>query len=217
LIWYIFGGLIGIIFFKKKYNLTFWQAVWNGIVFALGLYFVWGTIAAFIGLILGLEEYMDISILGLFIYAMLAFGCFLKIAHLKNQNNTKPSENKKTSTKTDKYHKTNMNKYPKRGKIIETSIAGVTFEGRQEILKSIHIGQPINLVREPQNIYDFDAIKITLEDGSSIGYINKNLARKIAPIIDDMNIYLVQGEISSICKVKNDPSIIGAKIRFQIP
>ncbi|MGI6741464.1 MAG: HIRAN domain-containing protein [Brevefilum sp.] len=35
------------------------------------------------------------------------------------------------------------------------------------------------MIREPQNEFDPNAIKIILFDGSKIGYINKKLARKL--------------------------------------
>lgn len=85
MIWYFLGGLIGLIFFKKKYNLSFWKAVWYGIVFALGLYFSYGTIVAVLSLGLGLEEYTETTLLGLVIYALLAFGSFKILKRLKNQ------------------------------------------------------------------------------------------------------------------------------------
>jgi len=213
LIWYILGGLIGLIFFKKRYNLTFWQAVWNGIILAFGLYFSFSGIVALIIIILGLQEYSDLPIWALFLYILLAIGCFAKIKNLKDYRKPNDSVIYNKPIKSKRPSSSGHNP----GEIIETNIAGVSFEGRQELLKSLHIGQLVRLVREPQNQHDPNAIKITIEDGLSIGYINRNLARKISPILDNMNVKEIKGEISSIYQVKNKPSIIGARIKFQIP
>jgi len=211
MIWYALGGLIGLIFFKKKYNLSFWQALSNGVIFAFGLYFAYSAIISFIALILGLEEYMDISLLATILYSLAAFGSFTIIKQLKNKGTTKVS--------SGNWKSTNGNRYDHGpGDYIETSVAGVTFEGRQDLIKDRHVGQSIKLVREPENIHDENAIKVVVEDNISIGYINRDLAKKIAPLMDKYNdITMIEGKISSIYQMKNNSSIIGVKIRFQLP
>ena len=73
-------------------------------------------------------------------------------------------------------------------------VAGVTFEGRQEILKMLaemcEYAYDISLVREPNNTYDRNAIKVlTNPRGLSyqmfmIGYIPKEYAKYIAELMD---------------------------------
>jgi|GEM_PF-5464351 len=211
MIWYALGGLIGLIFFKNKYKLSFWQALSYGVVFAFGLYFAYSAIISFIALILGLEEYMDISLLATFLYSLAVFGSFSIIKQLKNKGTTKGSSGKWKSTDGNRH-----NHGP--GNYIETSVVGVTFEGRQDLIKKLHVGQSIKLVREPENIHDENAIEVIVQDNNSIGYINRDLAKKIAPIMDkNHDITMIEGKISSIYQVKNNSSIIGVKIRFQLP
>jgi len=211
MIWYALGGLIGLIFFKKKYNLSFWQALSNGVVFAFGLYFGYGAIISFIALILGLEDYLDVSLLATILYSLAAFGSFTIIKQLKNKGTTKVSSGNLKPTNGNRY-----NHGP--GDSIETSVAGVTFEGRQDLIKNLYVGYIVKLVREPENIHDDNAIKVVVEDNISIGYINRVLAKKIAPMMDkNIDITMIEGNISSIYQVKNDSSIIGVKIVFQLP
>ena len=64
-----------------------------------------------------------------------------------------------------------------------TKIAGVTFEGRQEIIKKLSdegklsSGQKLELKREPDNLYDKNAIALLHPDTmQKLGYIGKDLA-----------------------------------------
>ncbi len=64
-----------------------------------------------------------------------------------------------------------------------TKVAGVTFEGRQDLVAGLRAGEGLSLVREPHNPYDANAIAVrygTLD----IGYLNRDLARKLAPLFD---------------------------------
>ena len=60
-------------------------------------------------------------------------------------------------------------------------LAGVTFEGRQDILKEFDgEGLDVKLVPEPENDYDPNAIAVQLMDGRKVGYIGKAAAGFIA-------------------------------------
>lgn len=209
MLWYVIFGFVGLVFFKKKYNLTFWQAVWNGIVFGFVLYFGWGTIIALLSLMVGLEA---IPVWTLFLYALLTFGGIRILWKLKKEK-LENSEYSSGEYNKQKGYQENRSYVP--GEIIETSVAGVTFDGRQELIKKLNIGEPIRLIRETNNPYDFNAIKVVTEKGAHIGYINRELAEKIAPIMDKLfNQKEIIGEIHSIYRVENDDSIIGASIKF---
>lgn len=65
-----------------------------------------------------------------------------------------------------------------------TKVVGVTFENRQDVLSSLEVGTELKLVRQPQNEYDVNAIAVTLYDGTQIGFLNKHLAKALAPVID---------------------------------
>lgn len=60
--------------------------------------------------------------------------------------------------------------------MIESKVAGVTFEGRQEVMKNVKIGQVVRLEPEPENQYDSNAVAVIVEsDGiGKIGYIPRD-------------------------------------------
>lgn len=64
-----------------------------------------------------------------------------------------------------------------------TKAVGVTFENRQAIVEHLVAGQPLDLVRERDNVHDENAIAV-LADGEQIGYLKRNIARHLAPNFD---------------------------------
>lgn len=100
---------------------------------------------------------------------------------------------------------------------IDTRIAGVKCtndKGKeiQAILPALHKGDKLIFVREPQNEYDKNAIKVIC-DYQHIGYIKSELAEKIAPLMDCGRI--PKGIITEIIVNKNDKSY-GCKIHINI-
>ena len=90
---------------------------------------------------------------------------------------------------------------------IDTRIAGVRCtndKGKeiQAILPTLHKNDKLIFVREPQNEYDKNAIKVIC-DYQHIGYIKSELAEKIAPLMDCGRI--PKGIITEITQ-KNDKS-----------
>ena len=76
-------------------------------------------------------------------------------------------------------------------KSIETKVVGVTFKERQGFLAYLNKQTDVMtyLRREPKNEYDANAVAIIAYVPSSkkhikIGYINKDLAKEIAPLLD---------------------------------
>ncbi|MCL4516917.1 MAG: single-stranded-DNA-specific exonuclease RecJ, partial [Firmicutes bacterium] len=65
-----------------------------------------------------------------------------------------------------------------------TKLAGVTFGGRQEEIRRISPAQPLFLIREPENIYDPNAVKVLEPGGATIGYLKADLARHLAAVMD---------------------------------
>lgn len=66
-----------------------------------------------------------------------------------------------------------------------TKVVGVTFEKRQAALSSLEAGVELCLQRTPENEYDSNAVAVTLLDGTQLGFLNKYLARKLAPVMDE--------------------------------
>ncbi len=64
-----------------------------------------------------------------------------------------------------------------------TKIAGVSFEGRQDVVAGLAPGDPLDLVREPENAHDASAIAVRY-GRLHLGYLNRKMAAKLAPNID---------------------------------
>jgi len=65
-----------------------------------------------------------------------------------------------------------------------TKAVGVTFEGRQSTLAILNRGERLSLAREPQNPHDPNAIALFTNEGQQVGYLKRELARHLAPLID---------------------------------
>lgn len=53
-----------------------------------------------------------------------------------------------------------------------TKVAGVTFEGRQDIIKNLEAGTALLFERDPENKFDKNAVKVIAE-GKHIGFLPK--------------------------------------------
>lgn len=65
-----------------------------------------------------------------------------------------------------------------------TKVVGVTFENRQDVLVNLEAGEELALVRQPDNEFDPCAIAVTLLDGTQLGYLNRALSARLAPVMD---------------------------------
>ena len=95
---------------------------------------------------------------------------------------------------------------------VDLKVVGVTFknedtgEKRADIIRELMNKKQdnikIELVREPENKYDMNAIKV-LADGKQIGYIGKEYASIIAPLLDEYEEFDVR--VKGIGEYKNRP------------
>uniref|UniRef100_A0A383VP87 HIRAN domain-containing protein n=1 Tax=Tetradesmus obliquus TaxID=3088 RepID=A0A383VP87_TETOB len=54
-------------------------------------------------------------------------------------------------------------------------LRGVTFEGRQDVIRQLLPGQPLLFQQEPSNPADPAAVHVTTLDGASVGYVAAHL------------------------------------------
>ncbi|MCL2882695.1 MAG: single-stranded-DNA-specific exonuclease RecJ, partial [Coriobacteriia bacterium] len=70
-----------------------------------------------------------------------------------------------------------------------TKLAGVSFEGRQEVIAQLQPADPLVLRREPDNTYDPHAIAVVATRlgaaGAQIGFLNRALSAELAPVLDE--------------------------------
>lgn len=92
-------------------------------------------------------------------------------------------------------------------RFIYTKVRGTTYSNRQMLLQRLQSYDPnkiiMYLLREPENIFDSNAIKIiaSIEDRGSavIGYLSRNLASKFSPILDSGEIIIAILENITFC------------------
>lgn len=95
---------------------------------------------------------------------------------------------------------------------VDLKVVGVTFtnegtgEKRSEIIRELMNKKPeeikIKLVREPENKFDMNAVKV-LADDRQIGYIGKEYASIIAPLLDEYEEF--DTKVKGIGEYKNRP------------
>lgn len=66
-----------------------------------------------------------------------------------------------------------------------TKAVGVTFNDRQSAIADLAEGMRLYLERQPENTHDANAVLITSDAGREIGYIRAEIAKRIAPAMDD--------------------------------
>lgn len=65
-----------------------------------------------------------------------------------------------------------------------TKLAGVTFEGRQEVIARLTPDMPLRIDRQPENKYDSNACALIDPFGDQVGFFNRRLAAALAPFLD---------------------------------
>ncbi|MFD1739565.1 HIRAN domain-containing protein [Bacillus salitolerans] len=65
------------------------------------------------------------------------------------------------------------------------TLAGISFEGRPETIRNLHLTDPIVLKRDPQNVHDRNAIGVYTSTGNSIGWIPREVAVFLSPEVDN--------------------------------
>jgi single-stranded-DNA-specific exonuclease len=69
-------------------------------------------------------------------------------------------------------------------RIIVTRVVGVTFENRQAVVALLSDGERVSLIREPDNAFDVNAVKVVRWDRQQIGFLDRELAKIMAPKMD---------------------------------
>jgi single-stranded-DNA-specific exonuclease len=103
-----------------------------------------------------------------------------------------------------------------RTQFIETQVAGVTFENRQAIAALLTKGEKVYLIREPDNSFDPNAIKVVRWDHQHFGYLNRELAKILAPRMDCYG-RPVPAFVTAITGGLYPGSSLGVWIKFYLP
>ena len=82
-----------------------------------------------------------------------------------------------------------------RFEIVSGRVAGLSYHvGHEEVVALLPTNTPLQLVREPTNAHDGNAVRLDVS-GRKIGYVPATMSRMIAALID--NGYDVRGHILS--------------------
>src|ERR1700758_3718467 len=63
-----------------------------------------------------------------------------------------------------------------------TKIVGVSFEGRQDVVAGLRVGYDVDLVRQPENPKDANAIAVRY-GALQVGFLRAGIAKHLAPLI----------------------------------
>jgi hypothetical protein len=102
------------------------------------------------------------------------------------------------------------------GRVVRTKVVGVSYEGRQEVVARLQLGDRVWLEREADNPFDANAIKVCRSNGEQFGYLNRYLAANIALWID---VYgkPVRGKVHLLTGSASDGYTLGVIVVFKLP
>ena len=64
-------------------------------------------------------------------------------------------------------------------------IVGINYDNRREAFEKLKVDEKVSLVREPDNKFDKNAIKVINNSNEMLGYVVRNKANEIAPRLDN--------------------------------
>ena len=106
-------------------------------------------------------------------------------------------------------------------RVLNTRVAGVTYEGRQDYLAQLSVNDACRLEPEPTNQYDPNAIAVKVSHNSEIwhvGYIPKEVAEQIAPHLDGENLMCRIAEITGGFMIDFDrQASYGLRLTIELP
>ena len=99
---------------------------------------------------------------------------------------------------------------------IEIRVVGVTFENRQAVVALLTEGERVSLIRDPDNRFDPNAIKVVRWDRQQIGFLDRELAKVMAPKMDRYGGTFI-ATVTRLTSGYYPGSSLGVLIRFYLP
>jgi len=99
---------------------------------------------------------------------------------------------------------------------IETRVVGVSFQDRQAVVALLTEREQVFLFREPDNPFDSNAVMVVRWDHQQIGYLNRELAKILAPRMDRFG-RSVKATVSRLTGGYYADSSLGVLIKFYLP
>lgn len=76
------------------------------------------------------------------------------------------------------------------------SLVGMQFRGTVDFVRSLPMGEPLTLIREPRNQYDRSAIQVWAR-ATFVGFVKATEARALARRMDDAKQAQIQGTLTT--------------------
>ena len=105
---------------------------------------------------------------------------------------------------------------PLSSKTFETNVAGMKYDGRMQKASGLSTGEPLQLVREPNNSHDRNAVMVTTEVGVQIGYLSRHVAAHLAHGVDALG-GVLPAIVSSVWKQPVPHFLVSVQISFRLP
>jgi len=110
-------------------------------------------------------------------------------------------------------------------RILYSKVAGVTFEGRQDVIGTMAGSELAMLKPEPENKYDPNAIAVwiafppeAMREIAQIGYLPRQLAEVVAPYLEGENLICTVHQITGGFMVDFDlQASYGVVLRIELP
>ena len=99
---------------------------------------------------------------------------------------------------------------------MEISVVGVSYENRQSVIEVMKESEQVLLVREPDNPFDCNAISVRRKNNSSVGYLPREVAARLARVFDEFG-KPVTAVVTSITGRHVIDWNLGVRIRFSLP
>ena len=93
-------------------------------------------------------------------------------------------------------------------------VVGVSFGDHQQVISKLRVGDRLILDREPENVYDPNAIAVMTEAGEKVGYIDRYTAEDLARGLDSLEKRQIPAEVADITGGLTGDSKLGVRIRF---
>jgi hypothetical protein len=93
---------------------------------------------------------------------------------------------------------------------------GVTFENRQAVVALLTEREQVYLIREPDNPFDLNAVKVVRWDRQQFGYLNRELAKILAPRMDRQG-RPIKAIVTTLTGGYNPGSRLCVLIKFRMP
>ena len=105
---------------------------------------------------------------------------------------------------------------------IITKVAGVTYEGRQDVIAKLHGDEPCRIVPEPTNPHDKNALAVMVAvapgEVKHVGFVPRHLAAEIAPFLEGEQVMCELLEVTGGFEIEDgEIAARGLRIRIEIP